>query len=169
MTERAEDLQTEALRAFTLFTALQAEWGGAVGGALGGSLGVACGLGGGGQALSIAANIAGAGCLAIEARAEGCRAALRLGACDFVVNTVDEALRILKNELRQRKPVSVAVQSGEIAALEELLDRGVLPEVFTAFRGDEDSAGDAAGRFAEFGALIVDFDGVLAATDGAVD
>ena len=169
MTERAEDLQTEALRAFTLFTALQAEWGGALGGALGGSLVVACGLGGGGQALSIAANIAGAGCLAIEARAEVCRAALRLGACDFVVNTVDEALRILKNELRQRKPVSVAVQSGEIAALEELLDRGVLPEVFTAFRGDEDSAGDAAGRFAEFGALIVDFDGVLAATDGAVD
>jgi hypothetical protein len=160
MIERAEDLQTEALCAFTLLTMLQPEWGGA--------LIVARVLGSGGQALSIAANIAGAGCLAIDARAEVCRAASRSGACDFIVNTVDEALRILKNELRQRKPVSIALQSREVAALEELLDRGVLPQVFTAFHGDEDSSAFAR-RFAGIGSQIVDFDGTLTATDSAID
>ena len=89
MTGRAVDTQFEALRAFTFLTSLRAEWGGA--------LIVACGLGASGEALSIAANIAGGCFLGIDARVEACRAAMRSGACDFVVNTVDEALRVLKN------------------------------------------------------------------------
>jgi urocanate hydratase len=103
-----------------------------------------------GRAVSVAASIAGAACLAVESRAEVCRAALRAGACDFVVNSVDEALRILKNELRKRKPVSVAVAMPESAALEELAARGVAPEVFVGKGGE---------RFAEFGARLVESTG----------
>jgi len=150
MTERAEDLQLEALRAFTFLSSLRQEWGGA--------LIVAFGLGGGGSALSIAGNIAGAGCLAIDARAEAGRAALRSGACDFVVNTVDEALRVLKNEIRKHQPVSVALTMDETAALQELVERGVQPELFAAF-GEAKSAEDAARRFGGHGAVIADFGG----------
>jgi hypothetical protein len=153
MTERAEDLQSEALRAFTLLSALRQEWGGA--------LIVACGLGPGGQGLSIAGNIAGAGCLLIDERADVCRAAMRSGACDFVVNTVDEALRVLKNEIRQRRPVSVGLTLGAGAALEELVDCGVLPELFTAIGGDAAIVGAGARAFAEMGARVVDWDGSL--------
>lgn len=148
-----EDPQSAALRAFTLLSALRADWRGA--------LIVACGLGSGGSALSVAANIAGAGCLVIEPQAEISRAALRSGACDFVVNTVDEALRVLKNEIRQRRAVSVGLTLGWAAALQELLDRGVLPEMFASFAGEAGAREiEAAARaLATLGTLVVAFDG----------
>ncbi len=161
MTERAEDLQLEALRAFTLLSSLRQDWGGA--------LIVACGLGAGGQGLSIAGNIAGAGCLLIDERADVCRAAMRSGACDFIVNTVDEALRVLKNEIRQRRPVSVGLTLGAQAALEELVDRGVLPELFSATGGDAPVVGAGARAFAAMGAQVVDLDGSLAGVGDAMD
>jgi urocanate hydratase len=153
MAERAEDPQSAALRAFTLLSGLRADWRGA--------LIVACGLGSGGSALSVAANIAGAGCLVIEPQAEISRAALRSGACDFVVNTVDEALRVLKNEIRQRRAVSVGLTLGWAAALDELLDRGALPEMFTSFADGAGAAEvEAAARaFATLGTLLAAFDG----------
>jgi hypothetical protein len=125
MIERAEDSQLAALRAFTLLTALRSHCPG--------GLILACGLEPRGAALMIAGNIAGACCLAIEERAEVTRATLRSGASDFVVNSVDEALRVLKNEVRQGRPLSVGLTMAVEPALTELLERGVLPEVFTAF------------------------------------
>jgi urocanate hydratase len=166
MAERAEDYQQAVLRAFSVLGSLRPDWRG--------GLALVYGLGAGGSALSIAANIAGAGCLAIDQRPEVCRAAMRSGACDFVVNTVDEALRVLKNEIRQRKPVSVGLTLTPAAALEELLDRGVLPELFTAFGTDavalDAAVGDqAARRFAALGSAIVDFDHTLQAEPGLID
>jgi len=138
MTERAEDLQLEALRAFTFLSWLRQDWGGV--------LIVACGLGQGGSALSIAGNVAGAGCLAIDQRAEVCRAAVRSGACDFVVNTVDEALRILKNEIRKRQPVSVALSMDETAALRF----GALGAVVANFGQGSGIGVDVDARLGEF-------------------
>jgi hypothetical protein len=77
------------------------------------------------------------------------------------VNSVDEALRILKNEIRKRKPVSVAVAIAETAAVEELAERGVAPEVFVETGGAVDPVG---GRFAELGARIVAAGGLDPAT-----
>jgi len=122
MTERTEDAQAQALRAFLLLCALAPEWQG--------SLILVRELHASGKAASIASMIAGAACLAIDTHPEVCRAALRTGACDFMVNSVDEALRVLKNEVRKRRPVSVALCMAEDAALTELADRGVVPQVF---------------------------------------
>jgi urocanate hydratase len=108
MAERASDPQTEALRAFTVLTSLRPA---TMDGGWPGALILAIGLGPRGAAVSTAGNIAGAACLAIDPRPEACRAALLSGACDFIVNTVDEALRILKNQIRQRRPVSVALEA----------------------------------------------------------
>ena len=85
MTEHAEDAQAATLRVFTFLSSWRADWRGA--------LVLGCGLSAGGEAFSIAANIAGAGFLGVDSRPEVCRATLRSGACDFVVNSVDEALR----------------------------------------------------------------------------
>jgi urocanate hydratase len=150
MTERAEDAQLATLRAFTFLTSLRPDWAGA--------LIVVCGLSAGGEQFSIAANIAGAGFLAIESRPEICRAAMRSGACDFIVNSVDEALRILKNEIRKRKPVSVALSMDESPALHELLERGVQPELFAAFGEATQHAEAAAHRFSALGATVAECD-----------
>jgi len=150
MTERAEDPQFVALRAFTFLTSLRRDWGG--------TLIIACGLDAGGEQFSIASNIAGAGCLAIDSRPEVCRATLRSGACDFVVNSVDEALRILKNELRKHQPVSVALSQDMASALDELLGRGVQPALFAAFGDYASIAMPAAHRFRELGAIVADVD-----------
>jgi len=83
-----------------------------------------------GAALALAVNIIGAVGLAIDDRPEVCRGALRSGACDFLVNSVDEALRVMKNEIRQRRPLSVALLAVPHEALNELLERGVRPELF---------------------------------------
>jgi urocanate hydratase len=161
----AQDFQAEVLRAYMALSMLRPEWGGA--------LIVACGLGGRGAALALAANIAGGACLVIDERSEVCRAAMRAGACDFVVNTVDEALRALKNQVRQRKPLSVALELGVAPALDELMERGVQPELFAAsgFDGpsnDGEITARAMGMFGERGALLVDFDGSMRGA-GAID
>jgi urocanate hydratase len=145
MTERTEDAQSQALRAFLLLCALGQDWQG--------RLVLVQGLNAEGRAMSVAASIAGAACLALDSRAEVCRATLRAGACDFVVNTVDEALRILKNEIRKRKPVSVALAIPETAALAELGERGVIPDVFLISGGFE--AQDAASTLAALGTEVL--------------
>jgi threonine dehydrogenase-like Zn-dependent dehydrogenase len=166
MGDAAWDAQAEALRAFTMLALLRSDWAGA--------LVLVCGLGARGSAVSTACNIAGAVCLAIDPRPEACRAALLSGACDFVVNTVDEALRILKNQIRQRRPVSVALEAAPDAAVGELIDRGMLPELFTELRSDTDllqptTRDRALQSFMPLGTLIVDFGGSLAGVAEVID
>jgi Urocanase Rossmann-like domain len=82
-----------------------------------------------GRALTVAANIAGAATLAASAHAPALRQAQRDAVIDFLVNALDEALRILKNEVRKRRPVAVAVSIAPGAIVQEMLDRGVLPDL----------------------------------------
>ncbi len=92
---------TDVYDRFAALTAMSPE--------LGGSLLVYVGLDRSGIALAIAANIAGAASLGVEPELARAKAAIRSGACDFLVNTLDEALRILKNEIRRKKAVSVVL------------------------------------------------------------
>lgn len=82
-----------------------------------------------GRILATAGNISGAATLAASADASTLRQAMRNGTIDFVVNSLDEALRILKNEIRKREPASVAVSIAPVAIVAEMLDRGVLPDL----------------------------------------
>ena len=76
-----------------------------------------------------ATNIAGAASLAASADAAAGRAAMRDGVIDFLVTSLDEALRILKNEIRKRQPVSVSVAVEPQEIIRHMLDRGVLPDL----------------------------------------
>ncbi len=75
-----------------------------------------------------AARVAGAATLLLadETRA---RAAVRSGAADFAVTSLDEALRILKNEVRRAAPVGVCLVGDVAAVLAECVARGVQPDV----------------------------------------
>jgi hypothetical protein len=81
-------------------------------------------------ALLRAANIAGAASLVATHEAALARAALHEGAIDFLVTSLDEALRILKNELRKRQRVAVAVSIAAELLAAEMLERGVQPDLF---------------------------------------
>jgi hypothetical protein len=48
---------------------------------------------------------------------------------DFLINTLDEALRILKNQVRKRETVAVCVAGAPEAVEREMLERGVLPDL----------------------------------------
>ncbi len=77
----------------------------------------------------VAASIAGACSLCIEPEAGRLREALRAGVCDFVIGALDEALRILKNELRRGLPVSVGLSAELDPTLAEMIDRGLQPDL----------------------------------------
>jgi urocanate hydratase len=98
---------------------------------LGGWLLLYSGLDREGIAVAMAANVAGAASLGMEPDAARAKQALRAGVCDFVVNNLDEALRILKNEIRKRQGVSVVLTSEAESAVAEMVERGVQPEILT--------------------------------------
>lgn len=90
-----------------------------------------------------AANIAGAASLSATDDAAALRQANRDGVADFMVTSLDEALRILKNEVRKQQAVSVAVSVDPDAMVAEMRERGVLPDLLapgTFVSGDADVA-----------------------------
>jgi len=68
-----------------------------------------------GRALIVAANIAGAASLTATAGSAAQKQAIRGGIIDFLVTSLDEALRILKNEIRKRETVTVCVTAATAA------------------------------------------------------
>jgi urocanate hydratase len=108
------------------------------GGSLEGKLVVSGGMGGMGGAQPLAATMAGAAFLGIDVDAERIKKRLKTGYCDFMVNTLDEALRILKNAVRKKEAVSVGLVGNCADVIPELADRGVVPDLLT----DQTSAHD---------------------------
>ncbi len=99
---------------------------------LGGRLLYAGALDDAARALLVAANVAGTASLAVATEAAAQKQAARDGVADFLVTSLDEALRILKNEIRKRATVAVCV-AAEAAALErEMRERGVEPDLVAA-------------------------------------
>ncbi len=108
------------------------------GGELAGKLIVSGGLGVAGGTQPLAATMAGACFLGVEVNAERIKRQLRSGNLDFMVNSLDEALRILKNAIRKKENISVGLIGNCADVIPELADRGVLPDILT----DQTSAHD---------------------------
>jgi hypothetical protein len=108
-----------------------------------------------GCALTVAGNIAGAATLAATADQAASKQAMRDGAVDFVVTTLDEALRILKNQVRKREPVSVCVGAAPEDIEGEMLERGVEPDLLP----NEDGAPSSSlAGFVALGALRIELE-----------
>ena len=107
-------------------------------GDLAGKLIVSGGMGGMGGAQPLAATMNGAAFLGIDVDPERIKKRLKTGYCDFMVNTLDEALRILKNAVRKKENVSVGLVGNCADIIPELAERGVVPDILT----DQTSAHD---------------------------
>ncbi|HET7211981.1 MAG TPA: urocanate hydratase [Terriglobia bacterium] len=121
--------------AFLVFDAIARKY---FGGNLAGKLIVSGGMGAAGGALALAAGMHHAAFLGIEVDGERIRRRIRAGYCDYCVNTLDEALRILKNAVRQKQGISVGLVGNCAEIIPDLATRGVLPDVLT----DQTSAHD---------------------------
>jgi urocanate hydratase len=108
------------------------------GGDLSGKLIVSGGMGGMGGAQPLAATMAGAAFLGIDVDPERIKKRLKTGYCDFLVTTLDEALRILKNAVRKKENISVGLVGNCADVIPELAERGVVPDILT----DQTSAHD---------------------------
>ncbi len=82
-----------------------------------------------GRAFTVAGNLAGAAVLTVTADPEVQRQAVRQGIVDFLVTSLDEALRILKNEIRKREAVAVCIGAVPEDVECEMTERGVAPNL----------------------------------------
>ena len=117
------------------------------GGDLSGKLIVSGGMGGMGGAQPLAATMTGAAFLGIDVDPERIKKRLKTGYCDFMVTSLDEALRILKNAVRKKENVSVGLVGNCADVIPELADRGVVPDILT----DQTSAHDPLNGYVPHG------------------
>lgn len=130
------------------------------GGTLGGKLLFRCGFDAEGIATLIAGSVTGAVSLCIDSTAGALREGLRTGLCDFVVGNLDEAVRILKNELRRGLPVSVGLTADPRSSKDEMIERGLQPDLLSAAWTDEASQSRAR-IFVERGAIRLSEDAAI--------
>jgi len=115
------DLQRQTLRHYGNLIARREGWGG--------QLVFTAGEGSSSTGLPAAVSIAGGCTLVLDPDAAAVKSVFRKGGVDFVVNTLDEAVRVLKNEIRQHKPLSVALIAPLQASLDEMAERGLWPDL----------------------------------------
>ncbi len=108
------------------------------GGDLAGRWILTAGLGGMGGAQTLAATMAGASCLAVECQPSRIEMRLRTGYLDRKAETLDEAMAIIEESVRAKKPVSVGLLGNAADILPEMLRRKIRPDVVT----DQTSAHD---------------------------
>jgi len=119
-------------------------------GDLSGKLIVSGGMGGMGGAQPLAATMAGACFLGIDVNPERIKKRLKTGYCDFMVNSLDEALRILKNSIRKKEAISVGLIGNCADLIPELTTRGVKPDLLT----DQTSAHDPLNGYIPSGLTV---------------
>ena len=122
------------------------------GGDLSGKLIVSGGMGGMGGAQPLAATMTGAAFLGIDVDPERIKKRIKSGYCDFMVNSLDEALRILKNAVRKKENISVGLVGNCADVIPELAERGVVPDILT----DQTSAHDPLNGYVPNGMSLAD-------------
>ncbi|MCK5934387.1 MAG: urocanate hydratase [Fulvimarina manganoxydans] len=112
------------------------------------------GLGGMGGAQTLAATMAGASCLAVECRPSSIEFRLRTRYVDVQAKDLDDALAIIEQATKDRKPVSVALLGNMAEVLPELVRRGVKPDILT----DQTSAHDPVNGYLPAGWTLAEWE-----------
>src|ERR1700742_1317474 len=120
------------------------------GGSLSGKLVASGGMGGMGGAQPLAATMNGAAFLGIDVDPERIKRRVKTGYCDVMVNSLDEALRILKNAVRKGEATSVGLVGNCADLIPEMAKRGVVPDLLT----DQTSAHDPIGGYVPNGMTL---------------
>jgi hypothetical protein len=150
--------QRQTLQLFTALRLAEPHWPG--------KLLLGLGLQDEGRALALAALGAGAAVLMLEEDEATLRAANREGCVTFAVKTLDEALRALKNEVRQRHAIVVALSGEPIQWLAEMAERGVLPDFIACIRKVHEIEKPALQTLHEQGSRDLNLAEMSAALDG---
>lgn len=146
--------QTETLRLYTALALHRADWSG--------QLLLSIGLNETGRALALASLAAGAAALFLEEDTAQLRHANREGCLTFSVTTLDEALRALKNEIRQGRAITIGLAGDPAQWLQEMVERGILPTAVTASQQLTEAEQTALQTLQQWGAQLLHADGLLA-------
>src|SRR5690349_10519278 len=122
------------------------------------------GLGGMGGAQPLAATMAGASMLAVECQPSRIEMRLRTGYLDTEAKSLDEALTMIEQSCREKKPLSVGLLGNAADIFPELVRRGVRPDVVT----DQTSAHDPVNGYLPKGWSLGDWGTRRAADPKAV-
>jgi urocanate hydratase len=135
------------------------------GGDLAGKWIVTAGLGGMGGAQPLAATMAGASCLAIECQRSRIEKRLETRYLDTAAETIDEALALIEDSVRAKKPLSVGLLGNAAEILPELVRRGVTPDVVT----DQTSAHDLVNGYLPAGWTVTQWEEMRQSDPAAVE
>jgi urocanate hydratase len=124
------------------------------GGSLAGKWILTGGLGGMGGAQPLAATLAGASMIAVEAQVSRIEKRLQTGYVDQRAETIDQALAIVDAAHRSGKPVSVGLLGNAADIFPEMLSRGIRPDAVT----DQTSAHDPANGYLPAGWSVAEWE-----------
>lgn len=122
-------LQQRTLSLYGELLCVRGEWGGKL--VIAGYPGAAW------SGVAAATSLVGAASLVIDSDLPGMKTQFRDGAFDFIVNTLDEALRAIKNEVRQGRPVAIGLMADPTEVLAEAADRGLAASLLLVEPGGE--------------------------------
>ena len=122
------------------------------------------GLGGMGGAQPLAATMAGASMLAVECQPSRIEMRLKTGYLDKQAKDLDEALAMIDESCRAKKPVSVGVVGNAADIFPELVRRGIKPDVVT----DQTSAHDPVNGYLPKGWTLAQWEDKRASDPKAV-
>ena len=124
------------------------------GGSLAGKWILTAGLGGMGGAQPLAATLAGASMLAIEAQQSRIEKRLETGYLDAQAATLDDALNMLEQARTTNKPISIGLLGNAADIFPDILARNIRPDVVT----DQTSAHDPTNGYLPSGWTIAEWE-----------
>jgi urocanate hydratase len=124
------------------------------GGSLAGRWILTGGLGGMGGAQPLAATLAGASMIAVEAQDSRIEKRLETGYLDRRATSLDEALAIVETAKREGRPVSVGLLGNAAELFPEILARGIRPDAVT----DQTSAHDPVNGYVPAGWSVAEWE-----------
>jgi urocanate hydratase len=134
------------------------------GGSLAGKWILTGGLGGMGGAQPLAATLAGASMIAVEAQDSRIEKRLQTGYVDRRATTIDEALAIVADAHRAGRPVSVGLLGNAAEIFPDMLARGIRPDAVT----DQTSAHDPANGYLPAGWSVAEWESKRASNPAEV-
>lgn len=123
------------------------------------------GLGGMGGAQPLAATMAGASCITIECQRSRIEFRQRTRYVDVMAETLDEALALLEQSLREKTPLSIGLLGNASDLLPEMVRRGVRPDLVT----DQTSAHDPINGYLPSGWTVAEWEAKRLSDPAAVE
>lgn len=110
------------------------------------------GMGGMGGAQPLAGTMVGASVLVVEVDEARINRRLKMGYCDVKVKTLDKALKLIKEHIKSKEPISIGLVGNCAEIFPEIFRRGIVPDVVT----DQTSAHDELNGYIPEGLTVTE-------------